>query len=248
MNAASSQSNRLSGMWANWINERHTSPDTFAQAQDAIRAGEAALPFKGLWKEVPFLALSKAVPNLTWEKMRVLRDGGAAVRQVTELEFYASPQALRFSAHDRAICLDEALNGNGTLTEIEQKALRYFFAFAILTPALSTWVSMVLDTDQISATSVEFTRYASEDFISPHTDAVGTRVANLVTYFDQENLHAGGGVLVARNKAGQERTFLPSSRDAVLLPVHPEQTHWVTPWKNEVGRYTVSIGFSRGSA
>ena len=230
------------GVWHLWMNNRYADETEIAELTRAL--AQSTTPCLGLtdfWQVEKWHRLHDAVDELGWERLMVLRDGDH-VRAVDEAAFEAALPGSRFSRHDRAIDIVGALNATGTISASAQAILREFFAFAVLTPALATWISEILGGSPVKVGSVEFSRYRDGDFIAPHDDCVGARRCNLVSYLDVGNNQGDGGALRVSGKTG-EAVFQPLFNTAVLLPVATTNRHWVEPWRAELGRNSVSISF-----
>jgi len=181
----------------------------------------------------------------TWERHFLVRDEGERVRAVDSEEYSTVPVPRRFCQHDRAGHLQRHLGADSLLSAEDRRILRQFFAFCVLTPALALWVSEQLGVGPLQATSVEVSRYGPRDFIVEHTDAVGPRIANLVTYFDPEYQPKEGGTLSIKDSEGNVVSFPPRFNSAVLLTLADRHAHWVEPWSSaRMGRLTMSISFS----
>lgn len=231
-------------MWSTWITERSTDLAWIDAARGSFRDSSVpAFQIMDFWRSERIAPLAAALDSLTWERLLVLRDGPEAVRAVDEDTFQAAPQAERFSRHDRAVALDRALNDPDQLAARDCAALRLFVAFAVVTPALATWLSELMGCGQLKARSLEFSRYREGDFIAEHTDAVGNRVCNLVSYLEPDCGEDQGGMLVVTGKTGELGVFRPRYNSVVVLPIDPANHHRVDPWHGPTGRRTVSISF-----
>ena len=233
---------RAQGMWRLWIDDRYADETGIAEQSRALAQSRSpCLALTDFWQVEKWRRLHDAVDQLGWERLMVLRDGDE-VRVVDEAAFAAASPNSRFSCHDRAIDIGGALNGVGTISAPAQTILREFFAFAVLTPALATWISEVLGGLAVKVGSVEFSRYRAGDFIAQHDDCVGARRCNLVSYLDVGHDQGDGGALRVTGETG-EAVFQPRFNMAVLLPLAPTNRHWVEPWRAEPGRNNVSISF-----
>ena len=233
---------RARGVWYLWMNDRYADETEIAELARALaRSTNPCLLLPDFWQIEKWQRLHDAVDELGWERLMVLRDG-EHVRAVDEAAFEAASPDSRFSRHDRAVDIGMALNEAGTISAPGQAILREFFAFAVLTPALATWISEILGGLAVKVGSVEFSRYRDGDFIAPHDDCVGARRCNLVSYLDVSNNQRDGGALRVSGEIG-EAVFQPRFNTAVLLPLAPTNRHWVEPWRATLGRKTVSVSF-----
>ena len=93
---------------------------------------------------------------------------------------------------------------------------------------------------------MEIARYHPGDFIAEHTDDLGDRVCNIVTYLDDARETDGGSLSVV-GKAGEKGVLQPSFNSLVILPIGQQNRHSVAPWRTELGRHTISISFRKGT-
>jgi len=236
-------------MWTNWIDARHVSCETVDELRRRVHDEiSPVLQLDGFWHPEKFRALAASVRALPqWERLLVLYDESGGVRTASDNQFEAAALARRFSSHDRAIGIEQQLGSSPTIAVEHQRWLRQFFAFAILTPALSSWVGEVFDRRGVGVTSVEFARYRRGDYIAEHTDAVGQRLCHLVTYFDEDYAPADGGGLVVFGRDGRQHRCEPRFNSAILLPLDPANRHRVEPWTAQrPGRWSASIAFQVG--
>jgi hypothetical protein len=233
---------RGQALWRLWLDEKYASPVQIARlVQTVEQSTSPCVHLTNFWQIAKWERLREAVEELTWERLCVLQDGNG-VRAVDEAEFDAAPSAFRFSCHERAVRIGEALNEPGAISTRSQATLREFFAFAVLTPALAAWVSEVVGGLPLKVGSLEFSRYRAGDFIAPHDDCVGTRRFNLVSYLDDSDELTDGGALRVEGNAGLA-VLRPQFNSAVLLPLAATNRHWVEPWQSCLGRRSVSISF-----
>lgn len=229
-------------LWAFWISDAYAGPGALAAARSRLTSSRfPALFLDGFWREKNLVQLAGAVEQLPWERLLVVRNG-AEVLPVDEAAFQACPRAERFSAHDRAVDVQAALDDTEPSDGPAQGALRGFFAFAVLTPGLSSWVSELLDCGPLRVLSLELSRYRPGDFIARHSDAVGTRAVNLVTYLDGAPAEPGAGSLHVTGPGGSG-VIPPLRNRIVVLPIAAENSHWVSPWSGPAGRHTISLSF-----
>jgi hypothetical protein len=235
---------RAGPMWRFWISDAYTRPAGIASiARTLSDPGPPAAAVANFWKPEQWSRLGDAVQELNWQRMLVLREG-ENVRAAAEAEFEAAPASARFSRHDRAVGIDRALDDPDAVSAPARQVLREFFAFSVLTPALATWVSEVLGCSTLKAATIEISRFGEGDFIAPHDDCVGERRCNLVSYLDPDYTEGDGGCLaVAGAGAAGEAVFRPCFNTAILLPIAPQNRHWVEPWRAATGRRAVSISF-----
>lgn len=231
-----SNSQPLAELWYSWINHRYINHSC---ANDKWHS----ISFSNFWQSSVFDNLSLVFERLTWERLCVVNDLKDTVKAVTRDEFEKTPQAYRFSCHDRAIDINRLLQ-NEKLDKA-QLFLRRLIVFCVISPALSQWVSMASGIKNLKVKSIEFSRYRKGDFINMHSDTHENRVCNLVCYFDSVAKIDSGGVLEVYENQILMQQYKPCRNQVILLNIQDNYSHLVTPWKRGTGRNTLSIAFVR---
>lgn len=230
-------------MWSFWIANEHLSSSHIDSNATMLRSSSApAIQVMDFWRREQFSALGEVVRSLPYERLLMLRDDQDVVRSVDEATFNASRPQDRFCCHDRAVELDRVLNEPVLLGPTAYRILRHFFVFSVSTPGLSSWLSELLRCRPLKAHSLEIARYRPGDFIAEHTDHLGDRVCNIVTYLDDTHEDHGGTLSVV-GPSGGARRYHPHYNSLVVLPIAQHNRHSVEAWRTELGRHSISISF-----
>ena len=179
----------------------------------------------------------------SWTPSRHIDVPGNTTREASAEEWAAAAPEHRFSSHFVLRPIGALIPRQESIAADQRRALMRFARAALVGSELRDWASAIAGIRLDGRVGCELTRYATGDFIAPHSDHYDGRSLAFVLYLDDCDA-TSGGLLHFRNEAGIETMHPPRFNHAALIPIHADCRHWVSPWRRPApGRETISLAF-----